>query len=137
MDDLDALTPNHLIVGRGSLNLPLGIFVTFVDKEISIKQRRLQAQVVATHIWNRRLREYLPGLITHRKWSLPTANVNIGDLVLVIDHTASRGPQPLGRNVRVFPGHDNVLRSAEVKTKLGVLKHPVTNLPLLEEWSPI
>ena len=48
-----------------------------------------------------------------------------------------KGPQPLGRIVRVFSGHENVLQSAEVKTKLGVLKHPVMNLAMLEAWSPI
>ena len=50
LDDLEALTPNHFLTGRGSLNLPPGIFV---DKEISSRKRWRQAQVVANHIWNR------------------------------------------------------------------------------------
>ena len=65
VDDLEALTPNHFIIGRGTLNLPPGVFV---DKEMSSHKRWRQAQVVATHIWNRWLREYLPGrLITRKK----------------------------------------------------------------------
>ena len=56
LDDLEALTPNHFLIGRGSLNLPPGIFV---DKEISSRKRWRQAQVIANHIWNRWLREYL------------------------------------------------------------------------------
>ena len=64
VDDLEALTLNHFIIGRGTLNLPPGVFV---DKEMSSHKRWRQAQVVATHIWNRWLREYLPGLITCKK----------------------------------------------------------------------
>ena len=56
------------------------------------------------------------------------------DLVLVSDYTVPRGNWPLGRIVKVFPGHDNVVRSAEVK--FGVMKRPVTKLALLEECSP-
>ena len=79
-----------------------------------------------THIWNRWLREYLPRLITCKKWLQPTANVKIGDLVLVSDYAVPRGYWPLGRIVKVFPGHD----------KFGVMKRPVTKLALLEECSP-
>ncbi|XP_068728881.1 uncharacterized protein [Montipora capricornis] len=133
VDDLEALTPNHFIIGRGTLNLPPGVFI---DKEMSSHKRWRQAQVVATHIWNRWLREYLPRLITRKKWLQPTANVKIGDLVLVSDYAVPRGYWSLGRIVNVFPGHDNVVRSAEVKTKFGVMKRPVTKLALLEECSP-
>ena len=45
--------------------------------------------------------------------------------------------EALGRIVRVFPGHDNAVRSAEVKTKFGLMKRPVVKLALLEECSPI
>ena len=72
VDDLEALTPNHFIIGRGTLNLP-------VEREISSHKRWRQAQVVATHIWNGWLQEYLPCLITRKKWLQPTANVKIGD----------------------------------------------------------
>ena len=40
--DLEALTPNHFIIGRASANLPPGIFA---DKEISSQKRWRQAQV--------------------------------------------------------------------------------------------
>ena len=41
VDDLEALTPNHFIIGRGTLNLPPGIFV---DRKISSHKRWRQAQ---------------------------------------------------------------------------------------------
>ena len=61
VDDLEALTPNHFIIGRGTLNLPPGVF------EISSHKLWRQAQVVATHIRNRWLRGGLPCLITRKK----------------------------------------------------------------------
>lgn len=64
LDDLQALTPNQFILGRGTLNLPPGVFV---DNEISRHKRWRQAQVIATHLWNQWLRGYLPGLITRKK----------------------------------------------------------------------
>ena len=126
----------HLMDHKGCYRCRTLIFSppgVFVDKEMSGHKRWHQAQVVSTHIWNRWLREYLPGLITRKKWLQPTANVKIGDLVLVSEHAVSRGYWPLGKIVKVFPGHDNVVRSAEVKTKFGVMRRPVTKLALLEE----
>jgi len=92
-------------------------------------------KVVATHIWNLWLREYLPRLITRKKWPQPTANVKIGDLVLVVHYAVPRGCWPLVRIKKVFTGHDNIVRSAEVKTRFCVMKRPVTKLALLEECS--
>ena len=36
VDDFEALTPNHFIIGRGTLNLPPGVFV---EKEMSSHKR--------------------------------------------------------------------------------------------------
>ena len=87
VDDLEALTPNHSINVRGTLNLPSGVFF---NKEISSHKRWRQAQVVASHIWNRWLREYLPGLITRKKSLQSSTNAKVGDLVLVDDYAVSR-----------------------------------------------
>ena len=43
-----------------------------------------------------------------------------------------RGFWLLGSIVKVFPGHDTIVRSSEVKTKFSVMKRPVTKLPLLK-----
>lgn len=87
------------------------------------------------HVWNRWLRQYLPGLIPRKKWFHSISNLKIGDLILVVDYSVPRGCWPLGRVLGVFPGQDNIVRSAEIKTKSGVLKRPVTKLALLEDCS--
>ena len=98
-DDLEALTPNHSINVRGTLNLPSGVFV---NKEISSHKRWRHAQVVASHIWNRWLREYLPGFITRKKSLQSSANAKVGNLVLVDDYAVQRSFWPLGSIVKVF-----------------------------------
>ena len=134
VDDLEALTPNHFILGRANPNLPPD---TFVDKEISSRKRWRQAQVITTHIWRRWLREYLPTLMARKKWCKDVTSLKVGDLVLVTDPSTPRGSWPLGRIVQVFPGHDNVVRSAEVQTKFGLTKRPAVKLALLEECSSV
>ena len=120
-DDLEALTPNHFLIGRATPNLP---------------KRWRQAQVITTHIWKRWLHEYLPGLTARKKWFQAVPYLKAGDLVLIVDYGTPRGFWPLGRIVTVFPGSENVVRSAEVKTKFGLLRRPVAKLALLEECSP-
>ena len=89
--------------------------------------------MVATHVWNRWLKEYLPSLITRKKWHQTTRYLQIGDLVLVVDHSTPTGSWPLGRVIKIFPGADGVVRSAEVQTKFGTVKRPVAKIALLEE----
>ena len=55
--------------------------------------------------------------------------------MLVVDRAVSRGSWPLGRIVKVFPGLDSIVRSADVKTKFRVMRRPVTKLAVLEECS--
>ena len=117
VDDLEALTPNHFLIGRATPNLPTGIFA---DKEISSQKGWRKAQVIITHIWKRWLRKYLPGLTARKKWFQAVPNLKVGDLVLIVDYGTPRGCWPLGRIVTVFPGSDIVVRSAEVKTNVPI-----------------
>ena len=129
-DNLEALTPNHFLIGRATPNLPPGIFAY---KEITSQKRWRQAQVITTHIWKRWLHEYLPGLTARKKSFQAVPNLKVGELVLIVDYGTPRGCWPLGRIVTVS---DNVVRSAEVKTKFGLLRRPDAKLAFFEECSP-
>lgn len=87
-DNLEALTPNHFLIGRATPNLPPG---TFTDKEISSQKRWRQAQVITTHIWKRWLLEYLPGLTARKKWFQAIPNLKVGDLMLIVHYGTPRG----------------------------------------------
>ena len=128
-NDLQALTPNHFLIGRASPNLPPGIFD---DSDLSRRRRWRHAQRVVDHFWKRWRREYLPELTVRRKWLQETRNLETGDLVLVAEDNEPRGHWPLARVVRPIAGLDGRVRSAEIKTISGTYVRPVARLCLLE-----
>ena len=124
-NDLEPLTPNHLLLQHRNLFVPPGDLY-------SHKQWR-HAQFIADCFWFRWIREYVPTLQQRHKWLLNKQNLAVNDLVLVVDNTVPRSRWLLGRVTRVFPGEDLCVRTAEVKTKNSRLVRPVTKLCLLEE----
>ena len=55
------------------------------------------------------------------------------DMVLIVYENKTRGSWLLGRIIKSIPDPDGRIRTADVKTKTGVLKRPVAKLCLLEE----
>ena len=127
--DLEALTPNHFLIGRACPQLPPGVFT---DGDLSSRRRWRHAQRLVDHFWQRWKKEYLPSLSTRQKWSQEQDNLRVGDLVLVTDDNLPRGRWPLARVMRTFPGRDSRVRVAEVKTATGVYTRPVARLCPLE-----
>lgn len=128
--DMDAITPNHLLLQKPTaMTLSPG---HFDDADLICRKRWKQSQILADHYWRRWLREYLPTLQERQKWNNPRRNLAVDDLVVVVDENAPRGQWLLGRIVRVFPGKDGFVRSAEVKTKHSTLHRPIRKLCLLE-----
>ena len=130
VDSMEAITPNHFLLGRPSINLSPDVFV---DKEISSRKRWRQAQVVTNHLWGRWLREYLHALFQRAKWTQDVPNLKVGDLVIVVDYSTPRGTCPLGRIIEVYRGSDKIVRSVDVKTKFGIFRRPETKIATLEE----
>ena len=79
------------------------------------------------------MKEYLPMLQERQKWIRERRNLKVNDLVLVVDKTIPRGRWLLGRCMKVFPGRDGRVRTAEIKTKESSLIRPISKLCLLEE----
>ncbi|KAK3746973.1 hypothetical protein QZH41_002530 [Actinostola sp. cb2023] len=127
--DMEAITPNHLLLQRTVTTMPPGCFD---DNDLVSRKKWRQSQILAEHYWKRWLREYLPTLQQRQKWHVPRRNLEIDDLVLVADDNVQRGNWPLGRVMKVIQGRDGRVRSAEIKTKSTVLHCPITKLCLLE-----
>jgi hypothetical protein len=126
--DLEALTPNHLLLlGAGSV-LPID---NFVQQDV-YRRRWRQIQFLTDQFWARWLKQYLPSLQIRSKWHGMQRNLAVGDVVLVLDERSVRGDWPLGRIIATHAGNDGLVRSAEVRTKKTQLTRPVTKLCLLE-----
>ena len=81
--------------------------------------------------WAKWQNQYLPQLLLRQKWLRVRPNLKIGDLVLMVDETSSRGHWPKAI-VEVFPDDDGNVRDVIVRTSSRSFKRDVRNLVLLE-----
>ncbi|XP_033636760.1 uncharacterized protein LOC117297721 [Asterias rubens] len=126
--DPEPLTPNHLLLLRTSNAFPADVF----DKcDLYSRKRWRQVQYLADLFLRRWIREYLPTLQQRRKWNEPTRNIRAGDIVLIVGDLP-RNQWTMGRVVETYPGDDNLVRTAKVKTKSSTLVRPIHKLCLLE-----
>jgi hypothetical protein len=66
--------------------------------------------------WDVWTREYLPSLQTRGRWQSIVRDVRPNDLVLIVDLGLPRGYWRTGRVVETFPGRNNRVRAARIKT---------------------
>ena len=122
--DLDALTPNHFLLGTAGSTMP-----SHQRADVDHKKRYARAQAYSDAIWDRWLRDYVPSLNRRSKWSTqPDRDLKTGDLVWIVETTSPRGHFPLARVVKLNYGTDAIARSAELKTATGNLVRPVVKL---------
>ena len=128
--DLEALTPNHLLLLHPGSSIPPG---RFSRSDNSSMRRWRQVQYLADLFWRRWLREYLPSLQQRQKWNKLQRNVEVNDIVLVLDEKTPRCSWPLGRVLEVHTNKkDGLVRSAKIKTITSVMVRPISKLILLE-----
>ena len=122
--NLDAMTPNHFLLGTTSSTLP-----SHQRADVDHRKRYARAQAYSDAIWYRWLRDYVPSLNRRTKWSAHSdRDMKTGDLVWIFEPTSPRGHYPLARVVKLNYGPDSVARSAELKTTTGNLVRPIVKL---------
>ena len=126
VNDLEALTPNHFLLGYKNVCLP---YLPCAEEFFDHRKIFRQTQAYANLIWDRFRKEYLPTLNNRQKWR-STANETLkeGDLVWLIKDSDKRGYYNLGRVTETIDGSDGGIRSAIVRTNDGVYKRPVVKL---------
>lgn len=129
-NDLEPLTPNHLLLLKGKPAVPPGFFE---KGDLYTKRRWRQVQFLADLFWHRWIREYLPLLQEHQRWSKDKRSFLTGDIVIVADSTAPRGFWLLGKVLQTLPDTNGLVRSVKVQTKCSVLERPITKICLLQE----
>lgn len=87
--------------------------------------------------WSQWSRQYLNTLQQRGKWTRGRPNLQPNDIVLVLDAALlTDGRWPLGRVLRIFPGKNNLVRSAEVRTATGIYTRPIVKLALMPVVRP-
>ena len=126
VNDLEALTPNHFLLGNRNVCLP---YLPCSEELVDYRKLFRQTQVYANLIWDRFRKENPPTLNNRQKWR-STANETLkeGDVVWSIEDSDKRGYYNLGRLTETIDGSDGVIRSVIVQTNDGVYKRPVVKL---------
>ncbi|XP_014665117.1 PREDICTED: uncharacterized protein LOC106807320 [Priapulus caudatus] len=128
--DLEALTPNHLLLMKRKPNLPPGVFG---KTDNYCRRRWRQVQYLASLFWQRWLREYLPLLQERQKWRDEKRSLKVGDVVLIVDSNAPRNSWPMGLVQETIPDRLGVVRQAKIKTSTNMLVRPIDKLCLILE----
>lgn len=129
-NDLEPLTPNHLLLLKTQPSLPPGVF----NKEDQyVRKRWRQVQYLADLFWSRWTHEYLPILQERSKWSRLKRNFETGDVVLVVDSSSPRNSWIMGRVIQTIPDSSGTVHRVKLKTKTNVLERPVNKLCLIQE----
>ena len=124
--DLDALTPNHFLLGTAVSSLPSNSYCDFDHRE-----RYAHAQAYSEAVWAMWLKEYVPTLNSRSTWSTQSdrrSRLETEDLVRIVEPTSPRGYYPLARVVKLNFRSVAVARSAEVDPTSGNLVPPVVKL---------
>ena len=111
-DNLEALTPNHLLLFNANITFPPGLFN---KDDFHTRRRYKKVQYLAQQFWIQWRKQYLVLLNERQKWNQVHPNFEVNDLVLVIDVLLPRNNWPLGRIVEVKSDNKNFVRSATIK----------------------
>jgi len=125
-EDLLALTPGHFIVGR-----PIMAFPEKLASDVPITSRYDKAKILHHRFSQRWKEEYLHTLQKRYKWKQPEKNLQIGEFVLIVDDQLPPAEWRMGRVVKIFHGHDGLVRVAEIRTPAGIVTRPLTKLCIL------
>ena len=119
------MTPNHLLMGSSSGQLPLP---RYDETSINIKNQWKLSQFYADLFWNRWLREYLPTLHSRKKWHKYGDPLKVNDVVLIMESGIVRNEWLKGVVSEVCPGRDGEVRMAKIKIGKPILLRPANKL---------
>ncbi|XP_063921279.1 uncharacterized protein LOC135136082 [Zophobas morio] len=128
-NDLNALTPGHLLIGAPLTNTAEEDVTPLPINRLSRWQR---VQQLHQQFWKRWTQEYLSELQRRPKGQQSsTSQVAVGSLVVIIEDNLPPLKWKLGRVLQLHPGLDGVVRVVTVKTSTGVYKRTIKKVCLL------
>jgi len=126
-DDLTPLTPSMFMRDLPISGLPEREAMTQGDLRKAYKKLNALKEALQ----QRFRKEYLANLV-QRKNERQNKSLEIGDIVLVGIENKKRFEWPLGKILEIYPGKDQKIRVAKVKTAKGTLLRPLQRLFPLE-----
>ncbi|XP_006813840.1 uncharacterized protein LOC102810344 [Saccoglossus kowalevskii] len=138
-NDLNPLTPSHLVNGRNICCLPRQTVINpnsnFATDHQSANWRYAYLTTLLTAFWKRWANEYIVSLRErhlnqHRGVKINT--VRVGDIVLIHNDVRKRVHWRMGRVTKLLPGADGIVRAVELATKNGSTNRSITRLIPLE-----
>ena len=109
--EFEALTPDHFLVCRPLQALHNGTDA-LTDRPLNLLKRWHLCQSLLQPFWKRWSSEYVTHLSRFTNWTKPTRNLQVGDLVVLHEHTPIATKWPLVRVITIHPGKDNLVRVA-------------------------
>ena len=125
-----ALTPSHLLLGRGSYLTTGDTQDPISNKEVIGNQYRLWLSKTEA-FWRRWKAEYLKQLPLPRL-RRSDGTPMVGSIVLIHEDNCPRLQWPLGVIEELFKGKDGVVRTVKVRTKCGVFTRAIQRIHNLE-----
>ena len=123
--DIDALTPNHFLLGRARGKIPLTFYH---DNSTPLTRQWKFAQQLTDHAWKRLEKEFYPTLVPRKKWTSKTIDLKPGTLVSVLKEFTPRGLWPLGRVIKALSQDSTQFERYLIKTQLGEKEYPAVQL---------
>ena len=109
-----ALTPNDLLLGRSSNEVPNGPF----EANPTIARRFQFVQALIDDWWQRWYESVLPSLVPCYKWRQKHRNVQLNDICLIRYKSKVRSSYRLGRVIDVHTSDDGLVRKVTLQYRL-------------------
>lgn len=133
INDLDPITPGHLIIGTPLNLIPEPSLLSLKDATLD-RFQAIQKGVQA--FWQRFYIEYLHNFHPRKKWQSIKENAEKGDIVIIIKDNMPPAKWLLGKVLETHPGADGLVRMATLKTRNGELQRPIVKLCRLPIAAP-
>ncbi|XP_053691432.1 uncharacterized protein LOC128739955 [Sabethes cyaneus] len=127
--EADALTPNHFL--RGPPSDLQNVALPSPHPSQALRDTHKRSCQVASGLWQRWIKEYVPSLNKRSKWFGETRPLKAGDLVYIVEG-GSRKCWVRGVVEEPILSSDGRIRQAWVRTKTKRYKRATSNLAVLE-----
>lgn len=127
-DELQVLTPGHFLIGEAPTMPPE---TNYQSTPINRLKRWQLCSKIQQDFWRIWKDEYLSRLQQRTKWLQKSANVKVGNIVLVKDERTPSSAWPLGKIIETHGGHDNLVRVVDVRIGKKTFRRPITKICVL------